>query len=87
MSGPLSHVNLKFLDSIDKAMEFKRWAGERREVLGVDTETTGLRPDSDRIRLIQFGDLNTGWAIPWAKWGGVAMEILTAYEGPLVLHN
>lgn len=81
-------VQLKFVDSIDKAMEFKRWVGERKAgMMCYDTETTGLRPDFDRIRLAQFGDQQTGWAIPFERWGGVVMEILRDYEGPLGTHN
>lgn len=68
-------------------MEFKRWVGERRDVLGLDTESGGLRPEHDRLRMVQFGDLHTGWAIPWELWGGVALEILRDYRGPYALHN
>jgi len=85
--SPLQDVKLYFVNSIDAAMEFKRWVGQSREVLGVDTETSGLRPDRDKLRLVQFGDLHTGWAIPWEQWGGVALEILNSYTDPLVLHN
>jgi DNA polymerase-1 len=37
--------------------------------------------------MVQFGDLNTGWAIPWERWGGVAAEALRKYEGRLCGHN
>jgi hypothetical protein len=80
-------VRLKLVQSIDDLYEFKRWAGEKREVMGVDTETSGFSPERDKIRLIQFGDEFTGWAIPWEGWGGGALEILRTYTGPLVLHN
>jgi DNA polymerase I len=83
----LDHVDLHRVDSIDEAMEMKRWLGERREVLGVDTETGGFSPERDRLRMVQFGDLNHGWAIPFQMWGGVAREVMRTYEGPLVLHN
>jgi DNA polymerase-1 len=75
------------VDSVDKAAEFMRWLGERRRVLGVDTETGGFSPERNRLRLTQFGDLSAGWAIPWEGWGGVAMEALRKYTGELVLHN
>lgn len=87
MTGRFDHVQLDLVDSFDKAMEFKRWAGERRPSFAVDTETTGLSPHRDDIRLIQFGDMKTGWAIPWHFWGGVALEVLQDYTGPLVFHN
>jgi DNA polymerase-1 len=85
--SPLANVQLHLVDTIDKAFAFKQWLGERREVLGVDTETAGLRPHADRLRLVQFGDLNTGWAVPWDDWAGVAKEALSMYEGQLVMHN
>ena len=87
MSGALDHVTLTLVDSFAKAEAFMRWLGERRDVLGVDTETSGLEIESNTIRLIQFGDLDQGWAIPWGRWSGVALEALDKYRGGLVLHN
>lgn len=86
-TSPLQNVRLELVNSIDQAYAFKRWLGERRRVLGLDTESAGLRVERDTLRLVQFGDLNTGWAIPWEHWGGVALEALTSYEGPIVEHN
>lgn len=83
----LADVQLELVDSLDKAQEMMRWLGERRSILGVDTETTGLVPHQDRIRLIQFGDLRAGWAIPWERWSGLALEVLARYTGDMVLHN
>ncbi len=77
------------VDNIDDAWEMKRWLGERRNILGVDTETSGLNqraPDA-KLRLVQIGDQKTGWAIPWEQWGGVALEMLNAWEGDFVFHN
>ena len=85
--SPLADIRLELVDSIDKAFEFKNWLGERRRTLGVDTETGGFKPDKDRLRMVQFGDLKTGWAIPWELWGGVVLEALNSYEGQLVMHN
>lgn len=85
--GVLDHVNLHLVDSVDKASELKRWLGQTREVLGVDTETGGFSFHRDRLRLVQLGDESSGWAIPWERWGGVAQEALRSYEGPVVLHN
>lgn len=87
MTGPLDHVNLNIIKTYSDVEQFMRWLGERREVLGVDTETSGLSHVNDRIRLIQFGDMNEGWAIDWERWSGLALEALRLYEGPLVLHN
>jgi DNA polymerase-1 len=83
----LRSSKFEFVNTIDQAWRFKAWLGERRSTMGVDTETSGLHPESDRLRLVQFGDLKTGWAIPWEGWGGVALEALNTYEGDLVEHN
>lgn len=82
---------MRLVNNIDTAMEMKRWLGERREfnVLGLDTETSGLDPwaHDAKLRLIQIGDHKTGWAIPWEGWGGVAIECMNAWEGDWTLHN
>lgn len=82
-------INMHLVNNIDAAWEMKRWLGERREVLGFDTETSGLDPwaPDAKLRLIQIGDHKTGWAIPWEGWGGVAMECLNAWEGEYTAHN
>jgi DNA polymerase-1 len=85
--GVLDHVQLKYVSSFDDLCEFMRWIGERRSVLGVDTETGGFHAEQHRLRLAQFGDLNTGWAIPWEKWSGAVTEVIEMYDGQMVLHN
>lgn len=81
-------VDLHLVETMDDVAAFKRWVGERRDgILCFDTETTGLRPDFDRIRLAQFGDKKQGWAIPFERWGGAVMEILNTYEGEIGAHN
>ncbi len=86
-ASPLEAVELHLVTNLDEALALKRWLGERREILGVDTESSGLNPSSDSLRLVQVGDQDTGWAIPWPLWGGLAQEVLRSYEGPMVLHN
>lgn len=65
----------------------KRWLGERRPVLGFDTETEGLFWWRENLRLVQFGDAKTGWSIPFDDWKGLVKECLRDYEGPIVGHN
>jgi DNA polymerase I-like protein with 3'-5' exonuclease and polymerase domains len=85
--GPLADVQLHLVDSIDSLWAMKQWAGERRETpLAFDTESSGLSPERDRLRLIQLGDMNQGWALS-PEWSGGALEILRGYEGDLVAHN
>lgn len=85
------NTTLRLVNSIDDAMDLKRWLSEDRgrEVLGLDTETTGLsayKKDAG-LRLVQIGDYESGWAIPWERWGGVVMECLDYWKGPIALHN
>jgi DNA polymerase-1 len=80
-------VKVHLVDSVEKASEFMRWLGERRPVLGFDTETEGLHWWCQNVRLAQFGDAQTGWSIPFERWGGVVEEVFKRYVGPVVGHN
>lgn len=84
-----SDIDLRLVTCIDDLFDLKRWLGERREVMGLDTETSGLDPwaPGARLRTIQIGDHRAGWVIPWEGWGGAAIECLDAFDGPLTLHN
>lgn len=86
-SSPLANVRLKLVETLDDALEFATWLGERRQVLAFDTETGGLNHHVDNLRLIQVGDRDTGWAIPWPLWGGLARDKLNGYEEPNVAHH
>lgn len=87
---PLSpDIQLHYVNTTEKAMELKRWLGERREVLGLDIETSGLEmhtPES-RVRTVQVGDHMSGWVIPVEDWRGLAIEVLREYRGDMALHN
>lgn len=86
--SPLIDVQLHLVESVDDAMAFMTWLGQRRDTpLGLDTETSGLSPYRDTLRTIQIGDLHDGWVIPWQEWGGVAREAFRRYTGELVAHN
>lgn len=87
-ASPLADISLNLVENIDDAMALKRWLGERHEgLLCVDTESGGLSPWKDRLRMVQFGDMRTGWAVPWERWGGVALEILNSWPGEWGAHN
>lgn len=86
-SGPLDDVRLHVVDSIDELLDCRRWLGERRAILGVDTESGGLNPFQHRERMIQIGDLRHGWSFPASRWAGAAAELLSGYRGRLVAHN
>lgn len=84
----LEGAALHFVETVEEAAAFMRWLSERRPILGVDTETTGLRPYAgDTLRLVQFGDAKTGWSISYRQWRGLIEQALQLYTGPVVLHN
>ncbi|HYE80364.1 MAG TPA: hypothetical protein VEI97_20495, partial [bacterium] len=72
-------AQLNLITNVDEAQAFMRWLGERRPVLGLDTETTGLKPYAgDYVRMVQFGDAKTGWAISVHHWRGLIEQALRA---------
>jgi len=85
----LDDVELRLVDSVDEAFALMRWLGTRRpdNVLGVDIESEGLEQRKHKVRLVQVGDENTGWAIPWEDWGGVVREVVRKWDGWWVGHN
>lgn len=85
----LPDVELRLVESIDDLFDLKRWLGQKRDVMGLDTETSGIDPygPGARLRLIQIGDHSAGWAIPWEGWGGAALECMNAWKGRFTLHN
>lgn len=81
-------VPLRLVETLDEAVAFRSWLGERRPVLAVDTETGGL--DWWKLkepRLVQFGDARSGWSLPWHWWQALIREVLPVYSGPVVFHN
>jgi DNA polymerase-1 len=94
----LGDVKLHLVDSVEKAQDFIRWLGERRpyDAIAVDTET-GERPGGQRsdalspwhgqLRLVQVGDGQQGWSIPWQEWAGVFYEAMDKFDGQLICHN
>jgi DNA polymerase I len=94
----LTDVKLHLVNSTEEATKFLHWLGERRphNAVAIDTET-GEKPGRDRkdalspwhgqLRLIQVGDGQQGWAIPWDQWKGVFYEGMERFDGPIVCHN
>ena len=94
----LSNVQLHLVDNAQKATEFLAWLSERRphNALAVDTETGELpgnprdhafSPWHGRLRLVQVGDGQQGWSIPWDEWKGVFYEGMEKFDGPIICHN
>lgn len=84
----LEDVQLHLVDTLEEANELKRWLGERRPILGIDTETDAGEWWSGRLRLVQVGDAHTGWAIPYEDgWPWFVRELLDGYEGDVAMHG
>lgn len=94
----LGDVKLHLINSVEKANEFITWLGERRpyNAIAIDTETgefpggkreDALSPWHGQLRLVQVGDGQTGWSIPWNEWSGVFYEAMDKFDGPVVCHN
>lgn len=81
-------ANLTLVDSWEEAQQFIDWLGQRHDFLACDTETTGLRWWTPGfVRLIQFGDTESGWAVPMSRWAGLAERALEMFPGQFVFHN
>lgn len=87
----LDNVKLYLVDDTETLMRMFEWLKnlDKDTVLGFDTETTGLDIYSKhaRLRMVQIGDENTGWAIPWHRWSGAIIELLDLWEGRFTAHN
>jgi DNA polymerase-1 len=97
-TADLSNVQLHLVDNTQKASDFIHWLGQRRphDAISVDTETGelpgkprdhALSPWHGRLRLVQVGDGEQGWAIPWEEWSGVFYEAMAKFDGPIICHN
>lgn len=81
------NIQLHLVQELDDVTRMMQWLGERREWLAVDVETTGLNAGCDRIRLVQFGDGQQGWALAYQDWRGVVKQVIERYQGKMVAHN
>ncbi len=80
-------MNLCHIETDEDRRYFQEWLlYRRRDRLAVDTETTGLDPWHDKLRLVQFGDLETGWALPYPEERGL-IEYVLDLGMPLVFHH
>jgi DNA polymerase-1 len=98
MTTGLGDIKLELVDNADQAARFIEWLRERRpyNAIAVDIETgelpggkrdDALSPWHGQIRLVQVGDGQTGWSIPWGEWSGVFYEAMEKFDGQIVCHN
>lgn len=83
----VSDIKFNLVSTFDEAVRFWNWVQEPHDWLAIDTETGGLDWWRDPLRLVQIGDGDAGWAIPWQGWGSLAKQAIENYRGPLVMHN
>jgi DNA polymerase-1 len=65
------NLKIRVLTSPEQMADFWGWLTDpHRVMVAVDTETTGLDwwQPSFKVRMIQFGDVTGGWAIPFDGW-------------------
>ena len=62
-------IRLHLVETYADRIQFQTWLAENLgQPMGIDTETEGLQPfgpKRDRVRLVQFGTVDEGWAIPF----------------------
>lgn len=90
MRLPLDDVELTLVTSQAEVDAFRAW--EPHGIVACDVETSGLQSyglHADKLRLVQFGDENRGWALPFSRGAiqGLTQEALDRFSGNLVGHN
>ena len=70
-------VTIGLVDTMDDAFEFLNWIREvPDQLIGLDVETDGLDWFDGRLRLVQFGTLTEGWAVPYEECPALVLEAL-----------
>lgn len=90
MASLLDNVRLHLVENTADLQEFLQWMTKHHRTdarLGIDTETSGFNPELEKVRLVQIGDEEDGWALPWEEWRGVIRDIIKLYPGHWILHN
>lgn len=87
----LGNPQFHLVETIDDVNACLDWLSSQTGThIGCDTESTGLSKIHDRVRLVQFGDLHDGWAIPIDRWWGLIAEIIDRWirgGGRFVFHH
>lgn len=82
-----STVRISLVRTMEDANEFLRWVQRPWDIMGIDVETSGLDWYDGRLRLVQFGTDEEGWAIPAEKFSQLVLEGMQALKCPIVGHN
>lgn len=90
MSFDPTQVTVGLVETVDDVSRFMAWVTSGHRIIGFDIETDSLDWYDGKIRLVQFGSLNEGWAIPFEVWPGLVAEALNYFkrQGTLIVgHN
>lgn len=82
----LDNCRIHLVETTDDAFELMRWLSGH-ELIALDTETSGLSPENDHVRLVQLSDAEDAWVVPFKRWGGIVEDVVRQYEGWYVCHN
>lgn len=81
-------ARLTLISTMDDVYDYRRWLEEiAHERIACDTETTGLDWYRDTLRVVQFGDQEHGWVIPWDRWAGLVHWTFDTWKGDIAFHN
>jgi len=75
------------VETLEEALECKRWVSQNHEYLAIDTETGGLDWWREKPRLFQIGNAHEAWTMDWNTWGAGIAEIFNNYHGDLIFFN
>lgn len=87
---PLHETSVRLVRTIDDLTDVVTWLARDREWLAIDTETSGLDWWRGELRLVQLGDVDGAWVLPWKWWAGAVRELiasLPARRQKIVFHN
>ena len=74
-------VRIQLVTDSDTAFKFMNWVREvPDQLIGLDVETDGLDWFDGRLRLVQFGTMTEGWAVPFEEWPGLVKDALTTFD-------
>lgn len=72
-----SNVTVNLVTDSLSAHQFIDWIKTvPDQLIGLDVETDGLNWYDGTLRLVQFGTLDTGWAVPFQEWRYLVTEAL-----------
>ena len=84
----LDEVRLGRIVDFEDLTNFNNWLVHgplQHGVIAIDTESTGLDRHNDRIRLVQVGDSDQGWAIEWDRWSGLFIDTMNRFNGKSIV--